>query len=453
MSGPPETGEIWSVTQVTQRLQAVLARAFPPLWVEGEISNATCSQAGHRYFTLKDDRNQIKVALFRNRARDLRFEPADGHKVVVFGTVEVYGPRSEYQIIGQRLLPVGQGELELAFRQLHTRLEAEGLFAPERKRPLPTFPRRIGVVTSAHGAAVRDILKVLRRRAPHVQVVVAPAVVQGEGAAASIARAIAAFNRLRQVDLLIVGRGGGSLEDLWAFNEETTVRAVAGSELPIISAVGHEVDVTLCDLAADLRAATPSVAAELAVRDRREWLSLLQDADRRLVLGARACVALGRDHLRQLVRRYGFRKPEDALTTFAQTIDRLSSRLERARAGQLEVLKRRLQSAGRHPVLRRPSLWLAAGDERLDRIARRFHEVARRTHSRRCERLERSAGRLWALSPRAVLERGYAVIFDPAGKLVDSVEGVQRGATLTTWLRDGRLQSRVEEKESKQLWP
>jgi exodeoxyribonuclease VII large subunit len=449
----PEAGEIWSVTQVTQRLAAVLARAFPALWVEGEISNATRSQAGHRYFTLKDDKNQIKVALFRNRAGGLRFEPADGQKILVFGTIEVYGPRSEYQIIAQRLLPVGQGELELAFRQLHARLAAEGLFAPERKKPLPPFPRRIGVVTSARGAAVRDILRVLGRRAPHVQVVIAPVLVQGEGAAASIARAIDAFNRVPQVDLLIVGRGGGSLEDLWAFNEEVTVRAVARSALPVISAVGHEVDVTLCDLAADLRAATPSVAAELAVRDRREWRKLLHDAGRRLSGGVRLHIVDGRRYVRQLVRRYGFRKPEDALYTFAQTIDRLSARLTRAQGGILIGLDRRLCADVARSALRLPEIWIGPRRDRLARAGGHLRDTGKRLHARVAERLERSVGRLLALSPRAVLERGYAVIMDQSGKPVDSIEQARRGAPVSAWLRDGRLVARVEEKEAGTLWP
>lgn len=453
MNGPPQAGEIWSVTRVTQKLQALLTREFSALWVEGEISNYTRSQAGHRYFTLKDDKNQIKAALFRGRAAGLRFEPADGQKVLAYGTVEVYGPRSEYQIIVHRLLPAGQGELELAFRQLYARLSAEGLFAAERKQPLPVFPRRIGVVTSPHGAAIRDILKVLRRRAPQVQVVVAPALVQGEGASRSIVQAIEAFNRRAAVDLLIVGRGGGSLEDLWAFNEEATVRAVAASALPVISAVGHEVDVTLCDLAADLRAATPSVAAELAVRDRREWERSLRDFTRRLAGETAYLLGDGRTRLGALVKRYGFRRPEDALRTFVQSTDLLWARMLRTVASHLLALRKDLTGTAARPVLRRPAGWLVPYGERAARPAEHLSTAMAQLPARSRERLDRSAGRLDALSPRAVLDRGYAVVMNASGKVIDSVRDIQASELLSTWFRDGRLQTRVIKKETRTLWP
>ena len=453
MNGPPQAGEIWSVTRLTQKLQALLSREFAALWVEGEISNYTRSQAGHRYFTLKDDKNQIKAALFRGSAAGVRFEPADGQKVLAYGTVEVYGPRSEYQIIVGRLLPAGQGELELAFRQLHARLSAQGLFAAERKRPLPVFPRRIGVVTSPHGAAIRDILKVLGRRAPQVQVVVAPALVQGEGASRSIVRAIAAFNRLALVDLLIVGRGGGSLEDLWAFNEEPTVRAVADSGIPVISAVGHEVDVTLCDLAADVRAATPSVAAELAVRDRREWERGVQDLSRRFTAQTAYLLGDGRERLRALVKRYGFRRPEDALRTFVQTTDLLWSRMARTIKTTLAALRKDAQRTAGRPVLRRPSHWLSPYALRIVRPKDHLQAIMTQVPARSRERLIRFGGRLDALSPRAVLERGYAVVMDGSGKVIDSVRSVEADDELSTWLRDGRLQTKVLKKATKKLWP
>jgi exodeoxyribonuclease VII large subunit len=453
MNGPPQAGEIWSVTRITQTLQALLSREFRALWVEGEVSNYTRSQAGHRYFTLKDDRNQIKAALFRGRAAAVRFEPADGQKVLAYGTVEVYGPRSEYQIIVGRLLPAGQGELELAFRQLHARLSAEGLFEAERKRPLPRFPRRIGVVTSPHGAAVRDILKVLRRRAPQVQVVVAPAQVQGEGASSSIVRAIGAFNRLGNVDLLIVGRGGGSLEDLWAFNEEPTVRAVADSDIPVISAVGHEIDTTLCDLAADVRAATPSVAAELAVVDCREWERRVRDLARRLAGETAYLLGDGRHRLAALVKRYGFRRPEDALRTFAQSLDLLWMRMLRTLNGRLVATQKDLQGITARPVLRHPVSWLRPYGQRTVRPIEHLKGAMRQMPAQCKDQLNRSAGRLDALSPRAVLDRGYAVVMDDRGHVVDSIAHLEARQELSTWLRDGRLHTRILKKEKKILWP
>jgi exodeoxyribonuclease VII large subunit len=452
MNTAPGEGEIWTVTQVVQKIQLLLAQEIPPLWVEGEISNYSRSGAGHRYFTLKDDRNQLRIAFFRGRARGLKFEPADGQKVLVFGRVDIYGPRSEFQAIAERLLPVGAGELELAFKQLHARLAAEGLFSAERKRALPLFPRRLGIVTSARGAAVRDILKVLRRRAPHVETVIADTPVQGDRAAAQIAAAIELFNRAQNVDLLLVGRGGGSLEDLWPFNEEAVVRAVVASRLPVVSGVGHEVDVTLCDLAADLRAATPTAAAELAVRDRREWLAELADYRRRLGTELGGRIAESRRHLYQVTQRYGFRRPQDALQVFHQTVDRLSRRL--ARSGQLAVQyrARSLDSVSSRPGLHRPSEWLTPRRQALDKaaMALRSHGRERVSHGR--ERLARVQGALVALSPRSVLERGYAVVLNVSDQVVSSIKQAQVGAKITAIVKDGRVDASVESKEATDKW-
>lgn len=453
MSPAPATGEIWSVTELTQRIQVVFTKNFSPLWIEGEISNYTKSAAGHRYFSLKDDRNQVRAALFKNYARSLKFDPRDGQKVLVFGTVQAYGARSEYQIIVQQIMPVGVGELELAFKQLHARLEKEGLFDPARKRPLPEFPRRIGIVTSAQGAAVRDILKVLRRRAPHVQAVIAPVLVQGEKAAAEISAAISLFNKTQNVDLLIVGRGGGSLEDLWAFNEEPTVRAVAASEIPVISAVGHEVDTTLCDLAADHRAPTPSAAAEIAVADRRELLSDLRDLTRRFASDTQLLIDDNRRQVAQLTRRYGFRKPQDLLNTLTQTADALTARLVRAKSTMLGEHRQRLTALSEHPSLRSPRRWLLPRSERWQTAAAQLDRGWARQHRNLAQRLDAVSGRLDALSPQAVLDRGYAIVMDPEGRVVRSIEAAESGKSLTTWLSDGKLRVRVEDKEAGKAWP
>ena len=453
MNHDPAAGEIWSVTELTQQIQILFTKNLPPLWIEGEISNYSQSAAGHRYFTLKDDRNQVRAALFRNQARALKFEPQDGQKVLVFGTVQAYGARSEYQIITQKLMPVGVGELELAFKQLHARLEKEGLFDAALKRPLPAFPRRIGLVTSARGAAVRDMVKVLSRRAPQVEIVIAPVLVQGEKAASEIASAIQLFNRTRNVDLLIVGRGGGSVEDLWAFNEELTVRAVADSVLPVISAVGHEVDTTLCDLAADHRAATPSAAAEIAVADRKELIASLRDLTRRFAGETQLLINDGRGQIAQITKRYGFRKPQDLLISLTQTTDSLTARMVRSQRAILSDRRQRLEATSAHPVLRRPQQWLSpiAGrwQTATDSLARVW-EIRRQAAS---QRLSATAGRLDALSPQAVLDRGYALVFDSEGKVVRSIDATESGKSLTTWLSDGKLSVRVENKEAGKAWP
>jgi exodeoxyribonuclease VII large subunit len=452
MSAPPVTGEVWSVTKLTQHIQVLFSRHIPPLWVEGEISNYSKSSAGHRYFTLKDERNQIRAALFRNHAGALKFEPGNGQTVLVFGSVEAYGARSEYQIITQRVIPTGIGELELAFKQLHARLQKEGLFDESRKRPLPRFPRRIGLVTSAQGAAVRDILKILKRRAPQVDVVIAPVAVQGEGAGVAIAGAIARFNRGRNADVLIVGRGGGSLEDLWAFNEEQTVRAVAASDIPIISAVGHEIDVTLCDLAADMRAPTPSAAAEIVVQDRRELVGVVRDFYRRAYAAATFLLNDGLKHLRHTTRRYGFRKTQDLLLTFTQTLDLLGGRMRRAGVSAVHDLRMAADRLQKRPSLTRPTIWLSSHQDRWARIDSRFDGAWHARLATTQERVTRAGAMLDALSPKAVLERGYAIIIDEDSRIVKSTQQTSAGMPLTAWLSDGKLKVRVEQKETGRPW-
>jgi exodeoxyribonuclease VII large subunit len=449
----PGQGEIWTVTAVVQKLQTTIAQAFPPLWIEGEISNYSRSAAGHRYFTLKDERNQLKAALFRGRSRALKFEPADGQKVVALGRLDVYGPRSEYQLIVEQVLPVGQGELELAFRQLHARLKEEGLFDAERKQPLPAFPRRIGVVTSARGAAIRDILNVLARRAPHVEVIVAPTLVQGAEAAPRIASAIGACNQLPAIDLLIVTRGGGSLEDLWPFNEELVVRALAASHLPVVTGIGHEVDLTLSDLAADLRAPTPSAAAELAVRDRREWLEEVGLLTQRMTSEIGDLVEAGRSSLSSLVRRYGFRRPAEALLTFVQWVDNLTQRLQRAGRATARERVRHVRYLADRPVLTRPELWLEPRREQVGRLTAAFRAASPRIIGRVRDRLGRASGGLEALSPRAVLERGYAIVTDERGRVITSARTSRPGQRIRALLKDGRLTASVDSVETDRTWP
>ncbi len=258
---------VLTVSQLAAQLAAMVEERFPAVWVEGEISNFKVYQSGHAYFTLKDDTAQMRCVLFRNRARRIRFTPGDGLSVLAFGAIEIYAQRGEYSLVVELLEPRGLGALQLAFEQLKERLAAEGLFDPARKRALPRFPRKIGIVTSPTGAAIRDMLRVIGRRFGQIHIVIAPAKVQGEGAAQEVAQGVRDLNALGDVDVIIVGRGGGSLEDLWAFNDEMLARTIAASKVPVISAVGHEVDFTIADFVADLRAPTPSAAAELVVRE------------------------------------------------------------------------------------------------------------------------------------------------------------------------------------------
>lgn len=328
---PPDLGTdgLWTVSGLTAQLRAVLEEDFAEVGLRGEVSNLARPGSGHLYFRLKDDGAQIKAVMWRSDARRLVFDLADGLAVRAWGGLTVYEPRGEYQVVVRRIEPEGIGPLELAFRQVVARLAAEGLFDPERKRPLPRYPRRIAVIASPTGAAVRDVIHVVGRRWPPAEVVVVPSRVQGDGAAAEIAEAIATANRLADVDLVILARGGGSLEDLWAFNEEAVARAIVGSRLPVVSAVGHEVDVTIADLAADLRAPTPSVAGELCVPDARELAAGLEAWRDRL---ARALVGHTRD-ARAAVEALGDR----ARRALASDLDRRRRDLARLAAG-LEAL-------------------------------------------------------------------------------------------------------------------
>jgi exodeoxyribonuclease VII large subunit len=412
---------VLTVSQLTERLRGLVEERFPAVWVEGEISNFRVYGSGHAYFTLKDESAQLRAVLFRTRTRRLRFEPADGQTVLAFGSLEVYPQRGEYQLVVELLEPRGLGALQLAFEQLKTRLAAEGLFDAARKRPLPRFPRTIGIATSPDGAALRDILKILGRRFAGLRIVIAPCRVQGEGAAAEIARAVADLNALGDVDVVIVGRGGGSLEDLWAFNEEVLARAIAASKAPVVSAVGHEVDFTIADFTADLRAATPSAAAELVVREKQALLDLLGSLEERL---QRAVTR----PLRDLTRR----------------VDDVRARLgaagraaHRRGAHRAQLLAARLRAAG--PVAR-----LSTGRHRLERLAAdlRGRLQGRLRESR--HRLGRAVARLDSLSPLAVLGRGYSLTRAADGRIVRAAGQVRAGDPVSVLLGEGSLDCRIE---------
>ncbi len=401
MGHEPETTHILTVSQLTDRIKVLLEGGFPEVWVAGEISNLGIPQSGHAYFTLKDERCQLRAVLFRSAQRFLKFTLQHGMQVICRGRVAVYEPRGEYQLILDYIEPKGVGALQLAYEQLRLRLEREGLFAPARKKPLPVLPRRIGIVTSPTGAALRDMLRVIKRRHPRMQVIIYPVPVQGPDAAPAIVAALGYFNRQRAADVLIVGRGGGSLEDLWAFNEESVARAVFASRIPVVSAVGHETDYTIADFVADLRAATPSVAAEMVVRS------------------------------------------EEAFRT---QITALDGRLLRGMHRELEVLRADLHEKER--LLGDPRRGLVRAAQRADELFGRLAPAVRHHFRRERTRLEALAAGLAHLNPLAILARGYSITsLLPGGKTLTSSTQTRAGDRIATRLFRGVIVSRVESRD------
>jgi exodeoxyribonuclease VII large subunit len=440
--------EILTVSALNAVVRTLLEEGLPAVWVEGEISNLRRYPSGHTYFTLKDETAQVSAVLFRGHAAALRFRPEDGLKVLVHGRVGLYEARGSYQVVVERMEPAGLGALQLALEQLKARLLAEGLLDPARKRPLPLLPRRIGIVTSPAGAALRDILRVLERRFAQVGVVIGPARVQGEGAAEEIARALAALDRLGGLDVIIVARGGGSIEDLWAFNEEIVARAIAASRTPVISAVGHEIDVTLADLVADLRAPTPSAAAEMVIVSRAEIAARLSGLRTRLRSAARIVVGEGRRRLERSGAAGAFAAVTTRLRQAIQRVDDLGGRM-RAR------LDARLVADGHRLALLSQRLSPARLAERVDGRRARIAEVEARARAAAAGRLRSGrercaalAGRLEALSPLAVLGRGYAICCDGAsGAILKDAAAVAPGAEVRVRLHRGRLACEVKEVE------
>jgi len=435
---------VFTVSELTLAVKGEIETGFAGLWVEGEVSNLRVHASGHVYFTLKDETAQLRAVLFRSRARRVRFEPADGLHVLAFGSLEVYAARGEYQLVCEILEPKGLGALQLALEQLKARLAADGLFDPARKRALPPFPRRIGLVTSPSGAAVRDFLRVVTRRFAGVHVTIYPVRVQGETAAPEIVQALRELNRLGGFDVLVLARGGGSLEDLWAFNEEAVARAIASSKIPVISAVGHETDVTVADFVADLRAPTPSAAAELVVREKAQLVVHLQGLADRLDRASRLGVRRLRERLEDLGRRPVLTEPARPLRDWARRLDDLGTRLERAMRRRHAEAWRRVDQAGR--ALRPERLRAGLGHQArlLAQLRSRLEQVARGELTRRRHAVEALAGRLDSLSPLACLARGYSICVLPSGEVVTRVGQVRIGGAVRVRLADGSLGCRVE---------
>lgn len=430
-----------TISEITRDIRILLERNFHTLWIVGEISNFRTPGSGHWYFTLKDDKAQLATVMFRGQNRYLKFHPEDGTEVVVRGRITVYEPRGQYQFVAEHMEPKGMGALQIAFDQLRSKLEQEGLFSPERKRPLPFLPRRIGLITSISGAVVRDICNVLFRRNPAAHLTIHPVRVQGEGAAAEIVRAIDAFARRGDVDVLILARGGGSIEDLWAFNEEPLARAIATCPIPTISAVGHETDFTIADFVADVRAPTPSAAAELVMPVRAELVERIRTLDIRLARQTMGQVTAGRVRVQQL--RQVIEDPRLALAGFRRRIDEAEESLLAALREPLMAGHRQLQDLERRLWAESPRARAGVLRARLGALSQSLLGSGPRHARSGRERLMALSGQLNALSPLAVLSRGYAVASLPDGALLKDASDAPVGTEIQVRLHKGRLETRV----------
>ena len=439
---PPER-RIWTVRALVASVRTHIEREYSDAWVEGEISNFRAQNSGHLYFTLKDQNSQISVVMFRSSARLLRFKPTDGMQVVVRGRVTIYEDRGQLQIIAEYVEPKGAGALQIAFEQLKAKLEAEGLFESSRKKAIPALPRVIGIVTSPQAAALRDILNILHRRHHTVNVLIFPAQVQGETAPSEVAAGLRYFNRANSVEVIIVARGGGSAEDLASFNEEGLARAVAASALPVISAVGHETDFTIVDFVADLRAPTPSAAAEMVIRSRQEVEEQVERLDGRLQKAMRYQLLMGRQQLTELAQHGAFARIMDLIRRRQQGVDDLVYRMAHAERDLLERQRRRyetLAAAVRHYDLR---LVLAGVRRELDNKISGMAAAAHSLLLQKRARLERLTSQMEALSPVAILERGYALVFDTSGKLVKDADSVKPGDEIKARVARGEIEATV----------
>ena len=438
---------VLTVTELTRRIKGLLERDFPSVWVEGEISNLRTPGSGHVYFTLKDAQAQMAAVLFRGAAGNVTFKLRDGLAVVASGDVSVYEKQGQYQLIVRQMLPRGVGALQLAFEELKRRLQAEGLFEPARKRPIPVLPQRIGLITSPTGAAIRDFLNIIDRRFPNVHIVINPVRVQGEGAAQEIAAAIDEFNALHAsgriaLDVLIVMRGGGSLEDLWAFNEEAVARALARSQIPTISAVGHEIDFTISDFVADLRAPTPSAAAELVVKAKQEFATMLNQYQQRMTKDLRLRVAQMRQQYADLASSYVFRRPVEVVRQYQQQVDDFRHRLHRGTAAAFDGMQSRLESGRGKLKLLSPATMVQDRRRQIASQHQRLETARMRLWQSWTHRFDRARGRLDLLSPRSVLHRGYSITrLASTGQVVRSVTAAQPGTKVSTMVLDGEFES------------
>ncbi len=417
--------KIYTVSQITQDIKTILENSYESLFIEGEVSNLKRPTSGHIYFTLKDESAQIKCVFFRSSNLNLKFELKDGIKVICSGKISVYEKEGQYQLYVRTIEPKGIGALQLAFEQLKEKLEKKGYFESARKKPLPILPRSIGIVTSPTGAAIRDMINILRRRAPFVNIIIRPVKVQGDGAAEEIAQGIQEFNEYAKVDVIIIGRGGGSLEDLWAFNEEAVANAIYASCIPIISAVGHQIDYTISDFVADVRAATPSEAAEIVVKKKEELVSSLEDVLTRI-----------REYI------------QDKIQELSQSIDEHKTSLDYNIGHLLEINQERLKGLYAKLSLLNPAVWIKREIQQLMHLRTRLCQKIGYYISINKQRFKSTVERMEALSPLKVLSRGYSISLDMSNKAILDAKQIKVNDDIKTILKKGSFISRVLEIES-----
>jgi len=440
--------DIYSVSRLNSEIRKVLETSFPLVWVEGEISNLVTPRSGHSYFSLKDAHAQVRCALFRNRRQLLRFQPRDGDQVLARARISLYEARGEFQLIVEHMEPSGEGALLRAFEELKAKLEKEGLFDSRRKKPIPDFPRCVGIVTSPTGAALRDILQIMARRWPGIPVIVYPTLVQGDSASREVAQALKLADARGECDLLILARGGGSLEDLAAFNDEQLARTIAGLRTPIISAVGHEIDFTIADFVADRRAPTPSAAAELATPDREHLLQRLESLQQRLRQGMEQLLLHKRSQLAHAGHKLRLLHPRQKLQQRQQLVDELERRLSQAIRRLVQAKTQQLQQLQGRLRLQSPERNLALLQQRLQDTVRHLHQLMRNRLAGDASRLGSLSRALHAVSPLQTLARGYSITTDAeSGELITDASRVQPGQTIHTRLARGGLLSRVQEVE------
>ncbi|PWC11081.1 exodeoxyribonuclease VII large subunit [Brenneria roseae subsp. americana] len=437
------TSAIFTVSRLNQTVRQLLEMEMGQIWLSGEISNFSQPSSGHWYFTLKDERAQVRCAMFRTTNRRVTFRPQNGQQVLIRATITLYEPRGDYQLLAESMQPAGDGLLQQQFEQLKQRLAAEGLFDQQFKQVLPSPARQVGVITSASGAALHDILQVLQRRDPSLPVVVYPTAVQGSEAPLQIVRAIELANLRNECDVLIVGRGGGSLEDLWSFNDERVARAIFASRIPIVSAVGHETDVTIADFVGDLRAPTPSAAAELVSRNQLELLRQIQSQRQRLEMAMDYYLAQRHREFTRLHHRLQQQHPQLRLARQQAQLVKLRQRLDDAMQLQLRQTLRRHERMEQRLFQQQPLPKIHRAQQRLQQLRYQMQNAVERNLNRHQQRLGVACSRLEGVSPLATLARGYNVTTAPDGKVLKNVRQVTPGETLQTRLQDGWVESQV----------
>ncbi len=434
---------IYTVSSLNAQVRLILENEMGIVWLVGELSNFSMPVSGHWYFTLKDSRAQVKCAMFKGTNRHVSFKPGNGNQVLVKARLSIYEPRGDYQLIIESMQPEGDGRLQQQFEQLKMTLAAEGLFAQSLKKPLPQQPQRVGIITSKIGAALHDILQVLKRRDPSLAVVIYPTMVQGDGAAISIAQAIGRANARQECDILIVGRGGGSLEDLWAFNEEIVARTIAASQIPIVSAVGHEVDVTIADFVADMRAPTPSAAAELISRDNSSQTDKIKHKQQQLQHAIQFYLSKQKQHISQLNHRLDRQHPQLRLNQQQQHLDDISRKLQQIMLKKIQIQQQRITQNQYKLSLYSPQQRLQHDKTALNNAQRRLLDAMNRHLLNANHKLALAAEKLDTVSPLATLSRGYSITRDDKGNVIRHCDQVKAGDQLITTVTDGKIYTTV----------